>query len=100
MNDATTVATKLEQTMAAHPEMDAIAITRIEVAKIPDPLLRTGLEAVIDLVDAALRGVVAERRRNLEDAILDKAHEAALAEDAAHASDARDPHDGPHPAGA
>jgi hypothetical protein len=47
--------TKLEKLMAQHPEMTPFAITRIEVAKCSEPVLRAGLDAVVDLVEWFVR---------------------------------------------
>jgi hypothetical protein len=45
---------KLEDMLRGHPEMTPIAVTRLEIAKVSEPTLRAGLEAVVDLIDLAI----------------------------------------------
>lgn len=43
--------TKLDETLQQHPEMSAVDVTRVEVAKVVDPNVRTALEAIVDLAE-------------------------------------------------
>ena len=46
--------TKLEETLREHPELSPIAVTRLEIAKVSEPVLRGGLEAIVDLIELAI----------------------------------------------
>jgi hypothetical protein len=43
--------TKLDDTMREHAPMPAVEITRVEIAKVSDPLLRGALDAIVDYVE-------------------------------------------------
>jgi hypothetical protein len=46
--------TKLEETLKSHPEMSPIAVTRLEIAKVSEPVLQAGLTAIVDLIELAI----------------------------------------------
>jgi hypothetical protein len=46
--------TKLADTLARHSEMTPIGVTRLEIAKVSEPGLRAGLEAIVDLIELAI----------------------------------------------